>query len=1236
MSSGYLPPEKRPLSILAFDGGGLRGLAALYVLRELMVQVSWNLQKENGDSSTELKRVLKPCEAFDVIGGASTGGIFAIMLAIWGLSVDEAINLYKRHFLFEEDTRVGSTTSTLFSEDRFQLHASNLFPGNPRLKVPPEAQPLTLVNRCHVIVLAQDITTGKPHSFHNVGNQSGFDVIKIPQICQATCALPGFLPPIEIHSANQSGDGIYAAIDISTMHTVPEIVREARRLIPGEKIGVITSISSGAPPWRPQEQGSSRWTGVVKKQSDLYHATVRRADIVDIEHAILKWTSYTRLDIGQSTRQAGLKEVKVTELAQVQKACDGFCSKKSRILQNAAKDIGKSIALSWYETVSFEENRSEVQQSILHLELLTLKRLLSRDRDLHPPRGRLASGMSALILKDLATELEQEAAKIWGIMSPHSMRAAYIVEFLKDLTTKNLTDVQLLNVPQSPWPPSQLELTKTLIPCHKSTPDLAAWVLDTCLHVVFPTRERAEWIWKLAQQSDAEVRSNLWMENVPAISLQHSSDVLQLIRKRLSNEFPRGPWSGGPEDLQSVAGGRQVIQMKSITNANTNLDVSEILESVRKDYMDYADEYRAPGVTQGQAAMEDLSNRVDSYSPFKKTLPIYQYSRLPDGAFTRVIVLRPATTIGEELFCDIQFLDLNQQAYKYDALSYVWGSHDLLESLNCNGQTIRITAHVASALRRFRSQLVPRVLWIDALCINQRDTTEKARHVHLMSAIYQRARCALVYLGSPERGQEKYIYFLLRLSQTTESYGTAVTNADKNNQSIRDTLTEVFGTQDLTHVEKMTKIPWFTRRWIVQEAALAKTCVVFFGRSIAPMEPVHIAMAMLSNSAVLPPKVNRGAMDNMLTINAVQNYRKRFIGQPADYTILDVLINCHAADTSEPRDRLYALLSIAPDTSTGDIPVHPDYENFVGDIYTDFAMACLRKSPTLDILHCAGSFRHPPPSSEGLNPFFENGTMGLPSFVPDWTARRRYFPLHGIHRFTAGFCGRVAQRQLERHQLRLPSLMLDYIRMKTTPPPFILTPKELVTVFGMCMLLYERFKAPPGGKLSSYPTETLARTLIADHALRDAAIAIKCGPKPSSEVLAGERKSHADIRQAMWTGFATFRQDWQKHKNVDFLKRAGGNVVLLQLHYAKLFCETMQGRSFFISDKGYMGIAPEECVEGDAIVVPLGMRTPFVIRPHAVAGGNAHTIVGDCYVDGFMEGEAFRTPGVREVNVVIA
>jgi patatin-like phospholipase/acyl hydrolase len=65
-----------PLRILSLDGGGVRGISSLYVLKELMVQI----ERERRTSIQDAPVPLRPCEVFDLICGTGTGGLVALML----------------------------------------------------------------------------------------------------------------------------------------------------------------------------------------------------------------------------------------------------------------------------------------------------------------------------------------------------------------------------------------------------------------------------------------------------------------------------------------------------------------------------------------------------------------------------------------------------------------------------------------------------------------------------------------------------------------------------------------------------------------------------------------------------------------------------------------------------------------------------------------------------------------------------------------------------------------------------------------------------------------------------------------------------------------------------------------------------------------------------------------------------------------------------------------------------
>lgn len=91
-----------------------------------------------------------------------------------------------------------------------------------------------------------------------------------------------------------------------------------------------------------------------------------------------------------------------------------------------------------------------------------------------------------------------------------------------------------------------------------------------------------------------------------------------------------------------------------------------------------------------------------------------------------------------------------------------------------SGHEFSIYQSVDAALRRLRRDSGVRVLWIDAICINQEDNDEKGVQVPLMRQIYQQASQVCVYLG------EAKDLDMLRMALSTFEAGKATTNAFTN------------------------------------------------------------------------------------------------------------------------------------------------------------------------------------------------------------------------------------------------------------------------------------------------------------------------------------------------------------------------------------------------------------------------------------------------------------------------
>jgi hypothetical protein len=134
-----------------------------------------------------------------------------------------------------------------------------------------------------------------------------------------------------------------------------------------------------------------------------------------------------------------------------------------------------------------------------------------------------------------------------------------------------------------------------------------------------------------------------------------------------------------------------------------------------------------------------------------------------DTQCTRLLHVHATTgTEGPEgpMRCDMSVHNLNAQP-SFAALSYVWGTMSPSpETINCGSVDLPISTNGLSALRHLRAKLGAFTIWIDAVCINQLDETEKAQQIPLMEQIYESATTTYFWLGEGSLIKQKAMNYL--------------------------------------------------------------------------------------------------------------------------------------------------------------------------------------------------------------------------------------------------------------------------------------------------------------------------------------------------------------------------------------------------------------------------------------------------------------------------------------------
>lgn len=320
----------------------------------------------------------------------------------------------------------------------------------------------------------------------------------------------------------------------------------------------------------------------------------------------------------------------------------------------------------------------------------------------------------------------------------------------------------------------------------------------------------------------------------------------------------------------------------------------------------------------------------------------YKYAPLPPFAgMVRLLRLFKGFPT-EPIRCEVFETNLHENGIvTYEALSYTWGSTTLPDSIKIQdiveGSTVveselRISTNLHTALRYLRTETKDRILWIDAVCIDQSNRREKGHQIEQMRSIYENAHQVLIWLGQSNERIDIIMDSMDRLhneaSENHAQWANPAKQLEIAGQIFRqhqvDTAGSLFQKQ-LDALEDLFSRSWFRRVWVIQEIVSARAASVLCGSKSAPA-------AML---ALMPSLVGMDVEDHLQAILDVLPGKSRKTSWWAHRRDLHFLLKKFSAcQASEPQDKVYALLGISSDArDPGIFP--PDYSKTMDEVCRD-------------------------------------------------------------------------------------------------------------------------------------------------------------------------------------------------------------------------------------------------------------------------------------------------------------
>ena len=317
---------------------------------------------------------------------------------------------------------------------------------------------------------------------------------------------------------------------------------------------------------------------------------------------------------------------------------------------------------------------------------------------------------------------------------------------------------------------------------------------------------------------------------------------------------------------------------------------------------------------------------------------------------------------------------------RYTALSYVWGDSSDRVPFILDNYRLLITRNLALALQALQLDDEPFVLWIDALCINQDDLTEKSEQVLKMKEIYASASLVIVWLGAATPAtdvamdmfnacEENGASLDMTARYTYRLYDKQRQDLLERSQQFKDFIESDGIPSMFVAVQHLMIREWWYRAWVLQEFCVGRE--VFFAcgskkMSLTLFDKVIMTLDTIDNvssahflhtaeqwlTAATPDKSKRvsekpGTRD---VKHAIDFLRQRLYHQHSleekKRSLLDHLVTFYVnvrpraiLNSTDPRDKMYGLLGIASDAEQ--LEIVPDYTESIREVYTEAATKIL-------------------------------------------------------------------------------------------------------------------------------------------------------------------------------------------------------------------------------------------------------------------------------------------------------
>ena len=650
-------------------------------------------------------------------------------------------------------------------------------------------------------------------------------------------------------------------------------------------------------------------------------------------------------------------------------------------------------------------------------------------------------------------------------------------------------------------------------------------------------------------------------------------------------------------------------------------------------------------------------------------IPAFMYEPL-DAELNeiRLLTLYPGKRI-DPVTTTIKTVSLENKPL-YKTISYAWGDLTDTRPITIGTYAFKVTTNLETALRYLRCESQPVTLWVDAVCINQANNEEKSQQVRLMAEIFEKCQEVFIWLGSPSNSVSETIgQGIPRTSEVTSTHNNMSDLAQEEELSSRlsslfvtdmakpipqlssdyhysvveeyaDPFSLVFEFASNKHILSlpcfegdnkgspknlffermfeqflaMSKLSWWRRTWTVQETILPPKATVTYG---ARQESWDLFVKAAYNFhghcqgcchgvyRAMQGRVFYPLHDFFQSIIVIEYARIAY--HTSEYiSPLAHLARFSARKTTDPRDKLYGTIGLQPKPFRGTVynSLIPDYSKDYRKLFRDFSMEVIIESGSLQSL---------------LGKWYEREESLCPSWVRDWNVRTYQVSSSFLHLINLFWLHYMAAPKKKIIAIPIGDTLLQ------TRGLLCGTVSKVFSVVGSTS--YENIKA----QISAwYETskEYLGDSFVENDFWRTVMSDIV------ANVPVGAPLSKEHYRRTTPEDYRRCKAQFMPAKDFSDLE----NLPPVGL--------PLKRRRFYMTAEGKMGLGPPSTSIGDEIYVLYGSNIPFIVRilrgkqipeikDTSVMSKTFARLVGDCYLDGSMFGEAISGPQLPEKNVIL-